>query len=245
MEDKDEDWMLHLPLDKKTFIIDNRAEILAIYEKVERLTIAHRALMTSLRDATPERKAQANREFEEKKRSFHQILNKAINDLLPALHRLKDRGLNEKARKAREEAASSSKRRRLQDYLNLDTNLESNVELVTDNYLPSHLPFDNRDNNNRNNQSRKRQKSKRNIAEEMPVLQSKASPAKNRDTFFDGVEDPLERKVLADLRSEIVKHNCRDRALKAVQSIILRDQSIESMMAIINLCDTYTKLSSA
>lgn len=233
MDDKDEDWMTPLPLEKKTFIVDKRAEILAISEQIENHTLVYRNHLTSLRDAHPEKKAQAKKEYEDKKKCFENKRDEKIRDLLPTLRRLKTMGQELKIRMAREEAATFNKRRRLLDALDPSLGSDPSVELVTDDYLPSYLPQQ----ASRNaQQNKKRQKSSTNTVEQVIISHAlKSSPKKNRDTFFDGVDDPLDRKVLSDLRSEIIKHNCRDRVIKAIQSITLRDQRLATMESISQL----------
>lgn len=232
MDDKDEDWMVHLPVEKKTYISDIRAEILSITEQIDKHTQAYRGLIISLRDADPARKAQAQKEYEDKKRSFEETRDETIRSILPPLRRLKNQGLAIKEQIARTEAEAFNKRRRIQDLLDPTVGLDPSVELVTDDYLPSYINSYLPQQSTANNQPKRKQKSHKNAAEELSNLRVNTPPKKNRDTFLDGVEDELVRKVLTELRSDIVKHNCRDRAIKAIQSIMVRDERINTMKSI-------------
>lgn len=239
MNDKNEDWMEYLPSGKKTFIETKRVEILALLERIESHRVTYRQHATTLRDATQQRKDELEREFEAKQKDFANTRDEKIRILLPVLRRLREQGIRLKEQIAEDEANSMRKRSRLQDMIDhtLVDQVSGHVEMVIDDYMPNYLVSNPTTSGgsttsslqNNQNKTRRQKSTARNPAEELPDLQLKTSPVKKKDTFLDGVEDPFDRAVLKDLRSDIIKYGCRDRVIKAIQSITMRDQRLATM----------------
>lgn len=164
-------------------------------------------------------------EAEKKYQAYVEKRNNHIDKLVSKIEELKEEALRRKKRKLEEEVEVVKKRRT--EYIN--DNDFSNVELDDDcDYIPKEF-------------AEPKEKKPKRIVKKVTLVNNLNDTTKNksvpeaqpRDKFYDGIKetDLITLEVMRKNRSEICKYDCRDQALKVLDSLKFQDGVMKGLDA--------------
>jgi len=220
--DKDEDWMIYLPPEKQMFMRNQRQKLLLINENLDTFEAAFEKYLRDNKFANPTVLQHARKDHNAQRQKFIQKRNQTAERMLIKIRELKKEAIKSRENDQRVESEAATKRRRMNQVDPDIVDVDIDVELVPDDYLPS-IPED----------TKAKIKYVPKINEGATASQAsrpRTPSAPTVDPLIKGVS-PGDAKILIELKSMIMKYECRDRVLKAIQSYRSKDKTLRALAA--------------
>lgn len=226
-DDRDEPWIRYLDASKQSFMRTSRSEFIVLREKLEQFEFTYQKDVVLNPNLSPVEKQEKTESFEKLKKKFTQLLDKKASTILDGV-----KGYKEEALELREKSIQKSKdeiRQRQEICLACPDSMEieGDVDFVTDDYLPDYYVEGSADESDI----------------ETPIPPKALEPIKEKsrtkkrkepdDSYLEDVSQD-ESNILIDLKTSIMKYNCRPEVLQAIKSYKARMNTIKALEFLTN-----------